>query len=118
MEGDHGEPQVAVDWGSLLSTKEDAHRRHWPRRRHHRSTTALPHGDYHDRTGRPHDHAQGAPLRLTRRATPAGGQRDNGGATDCVQEPGNMSVKRKHRRPGVGRPNGYFWSRGGYLRFD
>jgi hypothetical protein len=28
-------------------------------------TTALPHGDYNDRTGRPHDHAQGAPLRLT-----------------------------------------------------
>jgi hypothetical protein len=24
-----------------------------------------PHGDYNDRTGRPHDHAQGAPLRLT-----------------------------------------------------
>jgi hypothetical protein len=29
-----------------------------------RPATALPHGDYHGRTGRPHDHAQGAPLRL------------------------------------------------------
>jgi hypothetical protein len=35
--------------------------------RHHRPTTALPDGDHYDRTGRPHDHAQGAPLRLNRR---------------------------------------------------
>jgi hypothetical protein len=76
------------------------HRRHWPRRRHYRPATALPHGDYHDRTGRPHDHAQGAPLRLTRRAhRPEDGARN----TLCVQEPGNTSVKRKHRQPGVGR---------------
>src|SRR5207253_9105122 len=45
------------------------HRRNWPRWRDYWPTTALPHGDYHGRTGRPHDHAQGAPLRLKRRAT-------------------------------------------------
>ena len=45
----------------------DFQRHSWCRSRrcHHRSTTALPHGDYHDRTGRrPQDHAQGARLRL------------------------------------------------------
>jgi hypothetical protein len=35
---------------------------------HHRPTTALSHGNYHDRTGRrPQDHAQGARLRLMQR---------------------------------------------------
>ena len=44
------------------SDPQSARRRRW---REHRPTTALPHGDYHDRTGRrPQDHAQGASLRL------------------------------------------------------
>ena len=47
------------------------------RRCHHRSTTTLPHGDYHDRRGRrPQDRAQGARLRLNGEAakSPATGR--------------------------------------------
>ena len=51
--------------GTAADGMIQCHCRRRPRRCHHRPTAKLPHGDHYGRTGRrPHNHAQGAPLRL------------------------------------------------------
>ena len=56
--------QVDVEIGRDRDDRYDRDRRRRPRRRHHWPATALPHGDDHGRTARPHRHAPGASLRL------------------------------------------------------
>jgi hypothetical protein len=73
--------QVDMQTGRHYEDRDDRNygdrRRYDSRRCHHRSTRALPDGDYQDRTGRrPQDHAQGARLRLNGEAakSPATGR--------------------------------------------